>query len=183
MNPVNPVNPAAAAHRTHGRPPRDGTAARRADALLAALALTGVAAVAFAWWTQHRLGMLPCAWCVLQRVIYLALSASAAAGLLSRRPAGRRAGAALALLLAASGLAAATWQHFVAVPAGTCDLSLAERIVAALGLDARWPDLFMALTSCAEGAVRLLGVPYEVWSGALFVLLGGAALAVLRRPG
>lgn len=155
---------------------------KRVDLLLAGGAVVGVGAVGLALMTQHLMGMQPCAWCVLQRLIFLCISAACLLGLLWRASIGRRVSAALAGALALSGVAAALWQHFVAASSASCDLSLAERIISALGLDERFPDVFMALASCAEAKVRLLGLPYEYWSLTLFVLLAGTAVLVLRRP-
>ena len=39
------------------------------------------------------------------------------------------------------------------------------------GLDSLLPDVFAAYASCADAAVNLFRMPYEFWSGALFVLL------------
>ena len=91
------------------------------------------------------------------------------------------AGAALAALFAASGVAAAAWQHFVAAKSVSCDLTLADRIVSGLALDRLLPDVFAARASCADAAVDLFGVPYEFWSLALFAVIGLAALALLFR--
>jgi disulfide bond formation protein DsbB len=154
----------------------------RASVVLAGSALLGVAAVAAAVWTQVALNMQPCPWCILQRVIFLAIALAAVIGMLWRSALGRRVGAALALALAGCGAAAALWQHFVAASSASCNLTLADRIVGALGLDARWPQLFMATATCADAKVDLLGVPFEFWSLGLFVLLAAAAVAVLIRP-
>lgn len=155
---------------------------KRVDVVLAGSAIAGVAAVGAALVSQHVYNMQPCPWCVLQRVVFLAISAAALLGLVWRQRPGRLASGALMLLLAACGVAAALWQHFVAASTASCDLSLAERIVGALGLDAWQPDVFMAMASCADAAVDLFGVRYELWSLALFIVLGSAALLVLRRP-
>ena len=56
-------------------------------------AVAPVAAVGMALFTQHVLGMMPCPWCVLQRVIFLAISLAALTGLLLRAPWPRRAAA------------------------------------------------------------------------------------------
>jgi disulfide bond formation protein DsbB len=87
----------------------------------------------------------------------------------------------LAVLLALSGVSAALWQHFVAASSSSCNLTLADRILAQLGLDASLPEVFQPRASCADAAVDLLGVPYEFWSLALFLLLGVAAVFSLRR--
>jgi disulfide bond formation protein DsbB len=155
---------------------------KRADLVLGAIALGGPAAVGAAYYTQHAWNMQPCPWCVLQRLVFLALAAAAALALVWRSPLGRRIGALLALGFAGCGIGAALWQHFVAASQASCDLSLAEKIIGALGLDARYPDLFMAMTSCADAATSLFGLPYEFWSLALFALSALGAITVMAQP-
>ena len=153
-----------------------------ARALLAGMAAAALAAVAGALVTQHWMGMLPCAWCVLQRLIFIAVAGFSLLGLLWPGTPGRRLGAGLALLMAGLGMAAALWQHFVAAAAASCDRSLADRVMGATGLDSRWPEVFAAYASCADARASLAGVPYEWWSLALFAVLALAALRVLARP-
>jgi protein dithiol:quinone oxidoreductase len=148
----------------------------KADRLLLGIALASLAAVALAVFTQLRFDMRPCPWCVLQRAIFVAIALAALLGL-----ALRRLGAALVLLLAAAGMAAALWQHFVAAKSDSCRLTLADRIMSGLQLDRLWPQVFQAQATCADASVPLLGVPYEFWSLALFAALAAAALNVLRR--
>jgi disulfide bond formation protein DsbB len=136
--------------------------------------------VGIALLTQHVGGMQPCPWCVLQRLIFVSIGTLALIGLAWRAPAGRRVLGFLALLLAASGFAAAMWQHFVAAATATCKLSFADKVVNATGLNAMLPDVFESRASCADAAASLLGVPYEFWSATLFVVLAGAAIAALR---
>jgi protein dithiol:quinone oxidoreductase len=151
----------------------------RRDSLgLAVIALGGVAAVGAALVTQHVYGMQPCPWCVLQRVIFLAISLAALLGLLLPRAA-RPLALGLVLLLSLAGAAAALWQHFVAASTASCDMSMAERLVSAMKLDERWPEVFMATASCADAKVDLAGLPYEFWSLMLFLLLGLLAMTLL----
>jgi disulfide bond formation protein DsbB len=154
--------------------------ARRADALLAFVAVGGVGVVGVALVTQHVFDMQPCPWCVLQRLIFLAVSAAALVGLVWRSALGRRVSAGLVMLLALCGAAAALWQHFVAASSASCNLTLADRIIAATGLDGRFPEVFAAYASCADAAVDLVGVPYEVWSLGAFLAFGAAALLARR---
>lgn len=155
---------------------------KRADWLLGGTAALCIVAVALALVSQHRFNMQPCPWCVLQRVIFLAIAAACVLGLVWRSALGRRVGAGLGLVLAGGGIAAALWQHFVAASAASCDLTLADRIISGLKLDEWQPDVFMPMASCADAKVNLLGVPYEFWSLALFVAMAVTALRVLRRP-
>ena len=138
-------------------------------AVLAGAALLSLAAVGAALYSQHVLDMQPCPWCVLQRLIFLCIAAASLLGL--GLP---RIGASLALAFAGTGIAAALWQHFVATSAESCDLTLADRILAATGLDGAYPEVFMAMASCADAKVSLLGLPYEAYSGALFLAIAAA---------
>jgi protein dithiol:quinone oxidoreductase len=164
--------------------------ARRAQILFAAAIGISLAALAAALVSQHRFDMQPCPWCVLQRLILVLIALAALPGCLMQgwmpglmqAPGARKASALLVLLLAASGAAAALWQHFVAASSTGCNLTLADRIVGGLGLDALWPAVFAAYASCADAAVNLLGVPYAMWSLATFVLLGAIALGVWLAP-
>jgi len=154
----------------------------RAVPWLAGVAVLCVAAVGAALVSQHLFGMQPCPWCVLQRVIFLAIAIACVLGLAVPRAAGRRAAAGLALLLALCGIAAALWQHFKAAASASCNLTFADTVVTQwLQLDALLPDVFSARASCAEAAVKLLGVPYDFWSLALFFGIGVAMWQTLRR--
>jgi disulfide bond formation protein DsbB len=143
--------------------------------------VAGFAAVGAALASQHVYGMEPCAWCVLQRLIFVAIGAFGLLGLVWRGPAGARIAGGVVLLLAGSGLAAALWQHFVAARSASCNLTFADKVVNATGLNGLLPPVFEARASCADAAVALLGVPYEFWSAGLFVALGALAIAALRR--
>lgn len=149
--------------------------------LFALAGVAALAAVAGALVSQHVFRMEPCPWCVLQRLIFLAIGALALlAALLPVRLLRGLLGVVIAAL-GLSGIAAALWQHFVAAKSTSCNLTLADRIVSGLGLDAALPAVFEVRASCSEAAANLLGVPYEFWSLALFAMLAGAALIGVRR--
>lgn len=138
------------------------------------------AAVAIALVSQHVFDMQPCPWCVLQRLIFVVI------GLLALLtfvwPGARRLGAALMVVFAVAGIAAALWQHFVAAASGSCNQTLADRIVSGIGLDGWLPEIFAARASCADAAVKLWAVPYEFWALALFALIAAAAARIALRP-
>ncbi|WP_418315272.1 disulfide bond formation protein B [Piscinibacter sakaiensis] len=160
----------------------DEDRAARSRLLLGGSALLCLAAVGAALVSQHQFGMEPCPYCILQRVIFLAVGLVCLIALICTTSAGRRFGAALAFLLALSGIATALYQHFVAAATASCNMTMADRIIGAMGLDSFWPDVFSPRASCADAAVDLLGIPYEFWSLALFVVLAIVALQVIRRP-
>ncbi len=149
---------------------------QRPAVLLVGIALLSIASVGAALVSQHVYGMEPCPWCILQRVIFLAIALVCLVGFFAKRVAG-----ALVLLLALCGVAAALWQHFKAAASSSCAMTLADDIVSAMKLDNLWPDVFLPRANCADAAVSLVGVPYEFWSLAMFVLLGVAGGLLARR--
>ena len=158
-------------------------AAASRHTLLLGITVFGLGSVAVALWTQHGLGMEPCPWCILQRLIVVLIALLGLLGLAWRGAAGTLLAALLILALSLAGVAAALWQHFVAAASDSCKLTLAEKIISGLGLDGSLPEVFQPRASCADAAAKLLGVPYEFWSLALFVLLGAMALRLLATRG
>ena len=146
-------------------------------ALIAALAAIAVVAALV---SQHLFDFRPCAWCVLQRTIFMLIALAAGLGLAVRGVLLRRLSGGLVLLLAGCGSAAALWQHFVAAKSASCDMSLADRLMGATGLNYALPEVFAAYASCADAASTLAGLPYEAWSLGLFVLLGIFAVLAMR---
>ena len=153
---------------------------RNAGIWFSAIALICVAAVGAALVSQHVFNMQPCPWCVLQRLILLSIAAVCLLAAVLGGP-GRRVGGAAVVLLALSGVAAALWQHFKAASSVSCNLTLADKILSGLQLDRLLPDVFEPRASCADAAVNLLGVPYDFWSLALFVLVMLAAARLMGR--
>lgn len=155
----------------------DGAAPHGVMLLIAALALAGVAAALV---SQYSFDMQPCPWCILQRLIFVVLGIVALGAAFVRAPL-RRALAGAVLLLSALGAAAAVYQNVVASKSVSCNLTLADRILNALGVETMAPWMFQVKASCADAAVSLLGVPYELWSLALFALTGLLALRSVIR--
>ncbi len=159
--------------------------AKRADwpasRWLAVCGVLSAASIAAALLTQHRFGMEPCSWCVLQRAIFALIGLIALLGLVARTRWAHRAAALLVACLCACGLAAASWQYFVASHSESCNLTLADRLLTGARLVEWLPDVFEARASCADAAVDLLGVPYVAWAALLFIVCGvAAALAFIR---
>ena len=145
------------------------SAAPAGAAPLIIVAILSLAAVGAALVSQHAYDMQPCPWCVLQRLIFVAIALVCIVGALIRSS-GARAGV-LAVLLALCGVAAALWQHFQAAKSASCKLTLADKILNATTLPSVLPDVFEPRASCADAAVGLFGVSYDFWSLALFVVI------------
>jgi len=148
---------------------------------LLAIAVLCFGAVGVALLTQHVLDMQPCPWCVLQRLIFVLIGGVALTGLVWQSRLGLRLLPLLLLALAGAGVAAALWQHFVAAASASCNLTLADRIVSGLQLDAILPPVFQATANCADAAIDLFGISYEFWSLALFVVVETMVVWLLVR--
>lgn len=151
---------------------------------MAAYIMTGaLLAVAVALVTQYAFDMQPCPWCVLQRLLFLAIAVVAAMGLPLEQRRYRVPAGLLMLALALMGMAAAVWQHFVAAKSDSCDLTLAYKIVSMdLHLDRLLPSVFEPRTTCAGAAVNLLGIPYDFWSLGIFAVVAFVAIQYMRQP-
>ncbi len=147
----------------------------------AGIALLALAAVGAALVSQHVFDMQPCPWCVLQRLIFVAIALVALAGLAWRSASGAIVSALGLLILAGTGIAAALWHYFVAASSTSCNLTLADRIMNASTLPSLLPEVFEARVSCADAAATLLGVSYVLWALALFVLIAAGALWLVLR--
>ena len=150
--------------------------ARRLLALIAALSF---GAIGIALVSQHVFDMQPCAWCVLQRLIYAGVGAVALVAAMWPQGSARtvhRAAALAAVVLATLGAASALWQQLFAAKSTSCVMTAADQIMGFTRLDTWLPDVFQARASCAEASVKMLGVPYAVWSLVLFLMLAVAAL-------
>jgi len=148
--------------------------------LLWLIAVLCFGAVGVALVSQHVFDMPPCAWCVLQRLIYLTIGVIALIGANVRFLA--RLCAALCSVLSAVGIAAAWYQYDVAAHMFSCDQTFADQFMSASGLDGAVPWLFGIFASCMDATVEVLGVEYALWSLTLFVILLLMGLrAMLRR--
>ena len=150
--------------------------------LLLAMAVASLAAVGAALVSQHVFDMQPCPWCILQRVIYLVIAALCLLGAAWPVSAVRRSVGGLTLLLAIGGAASALYQDLVASKSASCNLTLADKIISALGLDGVLPALLQVTANCSDAAVTMLGIQYAYWSLALFVMLAVAGAWLLRSP-
>ena len=147
-----------------------------------AIAVLAVGAVALAVLLQQQFGMEPCAWCVFQRLLFLAVAVAALLALSLRAVlAGFVVAASLTGLLALGGVWTALYQQFVASQTGSCAYTFADRFLMRTGLDEALPWLFEARASCADANAPLLGLPFSIWSAILFAVLCLMTLAAIAQ--
>ena len=148
-------------------------------ALISMLCLAGLSAALV---SQHIFGLLPCAWCVLQRLIYSVIGLIAAMLTFtpykrwSTLPAGL-----VILALSFAGIAAAWYQTHFAAKTFSCRLGFADKLISSSGLDEVFPWFFGIYASCADAVDRVLGLDYSDWSLILFGLLGVLATVITVR--
>ncbi len=152
------------------------------ESILRGIALLCLAGVGVALVSQYVFDMQPCAWCVLQRLILLAVAAVCGLATAGWRSARIHAlGAALAAILSACGIAAAWYQYTVAAHLFSCDQTFADKFIASSGLDAALPWLFGIYATCMDARVSVLGIEYALWALALFAVCLALAAWALRR--
>lgn len=148
------------------------------------IALLCISAVALALVSQHLFDLQPCAWCVLQRLIYLCIAIMCWSALgLARKDGLRRILISISALLGAGGVAAAWYQYNVAAHLFSCDQTFADRFMVTTGLDAYLPWLFGIFATCMDAKVQILGLDYAIWSLILFGITTLLSLAALSRSG
>jgi protein dithiol:quinone oxidoreductase len=145
------------------------------------MAVACILAVAAAMTIQQVFDYRPCPWCILQRMIFLSMALLCIVTAMSPSSRLRIGLNALTLLLGVLGISAAVYQHEVAAKSFSCNLTFADKLISALGVESLWPALFQVTATCAEAAVKLLGVPFEFWSLALFAILSLATTTLMLR--
>lgn len=147
--------------------------------LIAAICLSSVA---FALFSQHVLGMLPCAWCVFQRLIFIVIALVCLLVNLSSSQLYQKFLTLIAAVLSIGGAISAWYQFSVASESFSCDLTFADIFMSRqTGLDEALPWLFGIYATCMDAAVELFGVEYSMWALLLFVVLAVVLIISLFR--
>jgi disulfide bond formation protein DsbB len=145
--------------------------------LLNLIAAICLGSVAFAVFSQHVLGMMPCAWCVFQRLIFILIALVCLLVNFSSSLLYQKILATLAAILSVGGMVAAWYQFSVAGVSFSCDMSFADRFMSRYtGLDGAMPWLFGIYSNCMDAAVTLFGVEYSLWA---FILFGFLAVVLV----
>jgi len=136
-----------------------------------------------ALYSQHTLGMQPCPWCVIQRLLMLVSLFLSVLMLGSLRLILALVLPALShLLVQAAGISAALYQALLASNDSQCALGLADRILMASRLEEHWPWMFAATTSCAEASqAKLFGISFPWLAFGLYIIGALLSLLILRQ--
>ena len=127
--------------------------------LLNLIAFICLASVVFALFSQHVLGMLPCAWCVFQRLIFIVIALVCLLVNFSGSVIYQKVLTLIAAALSVGGIIAAWYQYSVASVSFSCDMTFADVFMSRqTGLDAAVPWLFGIYATCMDAAVEVFGV-------------------------
>jgi disulfide bond formation protein DsbB len=155
--------------------------------LHAALGVASLALVAIAvYYLQETVGLLPCPLCVVQRIAYLLIGATALiAAVLRPHGLGRWIFGGLLLVWSSAGAAVAGWQVWLTYHphVAECGISPEERFLNALPLARWWPAFFEANGDCTSVTWKFLGLSVPELSLLAFLGLAVAAVWAARREG
>lgn len=150
--------------------------------LLNIIALICLASVVFALFSQHALGMLPCAWCVFQRLIFIVIAIVCLLVNFSGSIFYQKALTLVAAGLSVGGVTAAWYQYSVASISFSCDMTFADVFMSRqTGLDAAVPWLFGIYATCMDASVELFGIEYALWALLLFAAIAIALILSLFK--
>ncbi|RZM01858.1 MAG: disulfide bond formation protein B [Variovorax sp.] len=158
-------------------------APRRALALVCAAC---VAMLAFGMYLQHVVGLEPCPMCVVQRYALIGVALFTALAALSRGPALRRTGAAVALLFSVGGAYTAaqqSWLQWYPPEVVTCGRDI-YGMIETFPLQRALPMIFRGGGDCSKVDWSFLGLSIANWSFVCFAVFAVLLLALIvsRRP-
>lgn len=120
--------------------------------------------------TQHMFNMQPCAWCILQRMIFILIGFIALGSLMVNK---RN----LTLLywigiesVSTLGIIIAAYHFEVASKSFECGISIAEKIISFTKLNELIPSVFGIMGLCGDSSY-ILGIPYVLISLGMFFFI------------
>ncbi len=133
--------------------------------IFAAVGVSCVALLGFAYYMQYGLEHQPCPLCILQRYVYMAIAAVSLAGAAyGPKRLGAMITAGVLGAFAATGAALAVWQVTKGDTMTTCNTDVVGQIVYALPMRAWWPEFLAAYGGCADKYPPILGLSIPLWS-------------------
>jgi disulfide bond formation protein DsbB len=144
-----------------------------------ATAFTCLALIGAALYLQHKMFLLPCPLCVIQRYLYLAVAIACLVGAASRSP---RLWSGLGLVSALGGMGAAAKQLYVlAHPGLSCGIDPMETMLNKVPTAIYLPWLFQADGLCEDATEGLFGLSIPQWSFGWFAILAVVMLVLTLR--
>lgn len=120
--------------------------------------------------SQYMFDMQPCAWCILQRMIFVFIGFLAFCSLFTNTKKSNICVWFGIELFTTLGIAAAVYQFTVASKSFECGISLAEKIINMSYLNEILPSIFGVMGLCGE-SISILGIPYVLLALFMFMLI------------
>ena len=117
---------------------------------------------------QHFYDYQPCAWCVLQRIIFILIGFLAFTGFVLKI---NVISPIITFIFGCLGQLTAGYQFFIASKSFECNLSIAEKISTSLYLYKILPGMFEIRALCADSIKPLFGISFEIWSFTAFFII------------
>lgn len=124
--------------------------------------------IGLALFSQYFYDYQPCAWCVLQRLIFFIIGFVSLGAFIIKA---NFISPLFLFILGCAGQLTAGYQYFYASKSESCSMSLAEQIIQKLNLDITFPGIFEIRAMCADAINPLFGLNYEIWSFMAFFLI------------
>jgi len=130
--------------------------------------------------SQYMFNMQPCAWCILQRMIFVLIGFITLGNMFINKKK-------LLILFwgaveasATLGMTAALYQFIVASKSFECGISLAEKIINISYLNQILPSVFEVMGLCGESSY-ILGIPYVIFSLLIFMFISSISTVSLIK--
>ncbi|AGF46871.1 disulfide bond formation protein DsbB [Candidatus Kinetoplastibacterium desouzaii TCC079E] len=131
--------------------------------------------------SQHIFDMQPCAWCVVQRLLFFFIGIISFFAYFIKNTMISKIVAVIVGILSIMGIIAALLQNALHSENLSCVITPADKIISNTGFDSAMPWLFNIYSSCADDPVILLGIEYFIWSLSLFVVLTIISFSIALR--
>ncbi|WBF65832.1 MAG: disulfide bond formation protein B [Candidatus Kinetoplastibacterium crithidii] len=132
--------------------------------------------------SQHFFDMQPCAWCVIQRLLFFLIGIISLISFFLNKVIISRISALSISALGILGILAACLQKIFSSDDLSCTTSTAaDKIISNSGFDSAIPWLFNIYASCADDPVTLFGIEYFIFSLSIFILLTFISLSIFLK--
>jgi disulfide bond formation protein DsbB len=130
--------------------------------------------------SQYMFDMQPCAWCILQRIIFVLIGLLALGSLFINTKKPHICVWFGIELFTTLGIGAAIYQFKVASKSFECGISLAEKIINLSYLNEILPSVFGVMGLCGESS-DVLGIPYVLLSLFIFMIISSFSSIALVK--
>ncbi len=127
--------------------------------------------------SEHAFYIQPCAWCIMQRFIFLIIAFVTISGFF--RKTFDFLISFILLGLSFLGIVSALKQYVAKEYSISCDMTLVEQIIGFLKLDLLLPKFFRISALCSDEVATFLGIDYSIWN---FFIFSSITICSFSKP-